>query len=220
MTLSVLKEKITEILGEAVDSVLFDQNELTLEIKNSHWFNAALILRDHPDLSFNQCIDVAGVDYLTYGLSEWETFTATENGFERGVERQINEQQKEVSWNKPRFAVAYHFLSLIHNHRLRVRVFPEPENLTVESITPIWPAANWFEREAFDLFGINFKNHPDLRRILTDYGFVGHPFRKDFPLIGNVEVRYDATLERVIYVPVSIKSRTLVPKVIREREKQ
>jgi NADH-quinone oxidoreductase subunit C len=216
MTLMLLKEKIQHHLADALVDCTIQCDELTLEIKSDQWLSAAYILRDEPDLAFQQCVDLCGVDYLTYGLSEWETSQATATGFERGVERDISAQQKIYSWNKPRFAVAYHLLSLKWNQRLRVRVFPEEKTLCVDSMLPVWPSVNWYEREAFDMFGIVFNNHPDLRRILTDYGFVGHPFRKDFPLSGNVEVRYDAKAERVIYEPVNIKPRTLEPKVIRQ----
>ena len=157
-------------------------------------------------------IDLAGVDYLDYGRAEWRTTAATASGFSRGVNRAA---PHTLAGNK-RFAVVYQLLSIQHNWRLRVRVWCEElEDPMVESVTDIWPSANWFEREAFDLYGILFRGHPDLRRLLTDYGFIGHPFRKDFPLIGNVEVRYDAELKRVIYEPVTIEARTLVPRVIR-----
>jgi NADH-quinone oxidoreductase subunit C len=158
-------------------------------------------------------MDVCGVDYLDYGFSEWATEETTLTGFSRGVE---SEPKRVIPWHKPRFAVVYHLLSVSLNHRIRLRTFPLGEPPIVNSVIEIWESANWFEREAFDLFGIMFEGHPDLRRILTDYGFIGHPFRKDFPLIGNVEPRYDAAEQRVIYEPVSILPRTLVPKVIRE----
>lgn len=187
-------------------------DELTLDVKNENFQEFCLALRDDAAFAFEQLIDVCGVDYLHYGLSEWETTSATSTGFERGVIL----DKKTVNWTKPRFAVVYHLLSLKHNWRLRLRVFADGEPLQVPSVVSIWAAANWFEREAFDLFGIWFDGHPDLRRILTDYGFVGHPFRKDFPLIGNVEMRYDATQKRVIYEPVSIEPRVLVPRVIRK----
>lgn len=185
--------------------------ELTLEIQREALHTVCHTLRD--EFQFEQLMDVAGVDYAQYGISEWETKAATYGGFERGVDRSGKEQP--IVWDKPRFAVAYHLLSLAHNHRIRLRVFAEGEPPIVPSVTDIWASANWFEREAFDLFGIIFEGHPDLRRILTDYGFIGHPFRKDFPLIGNVEVRYDTEQQRVVYEPVTIEPRTLVPKVIR-----
>jgi NADH-quinone oxidoreductase subunit C len=146
-------------------------------------------------------------------LDEWQTQSATATGFSRGS---TSQGLRESPASTSRFAVVYHLLSLTHNHRVRLRVnIPEGKELIVDSIVEVWPAANWFEREAFDLFGILFRGHPDLRRLLTDYGFVGHPFRKDFPLIGKVEARYDATLKCVVYEPVSIAPRILEPKVIR-----
>lgn len=169
-------------------------------------------LRDHTLFAFDQLIDICAVDYLYFGEYDWETESATEKGFSRAVECQ---ESKAFVRNKPRFAVVYHLLSTVHNHRMRLKVFVEESNLVVPSAHQIWKAANWFEREAYDLFGILFDGHPDLRRILTDYGFVGHPFRKDFPLSGHVEMRYDALLQKVIYAPVDIEPRILEPKVIR-----
>jgi NADH-quinone oxidoreductase subunit C len=187
--------------------------ELTLEFAAADLLAAMLVLRDHPTLQFAMLIDVAGVDYLDYGRSEWQTAKATGSGFSRGV----NDTAAHTLRGGQRFAVVYQLLSLTHNRRLRVRSWCEgDEEPTIDSVSDIWPVANWFEREAFDLFGILFRGHPDLRRLLTDYGFIGHPFRKDFPLIGNVEVRYDPELRRVVYEPVSIESRTLVPRVIRD----
>jgi NADH-quinone oxidoreductase subunit C len=187
-------------------------DELCYEVQPSNIKAVCLALRDDPDLKFEILIDLSGIDYLEYGSSEWKTFSATASGFSRGV---------SSSPRKPhggaRFAVAYQLLSVTHNQRLRLRARCEDaEDPIIDSVVDIWPGANWFEREAFDLFGILFTGHPDLRRILTDYGFIGHPFRKDFPLIGNVEVRYDADKQRVIYEPVTIEERTLVPKVIRD----
>ncbi|MFU8797860.1 MAG: NADH-quinone oxidoreductase subunit C [Gammaproteobacteria bacterium] len=194
----------------AIQTAIIALGELTLEISRESLLVVAKTLRDDPDFCFEQLIDVAGVDYLQYGLAEWQTGTATYTGFERGVE-----ERRMLAWDKPRFAVVYHLLSVTHNHRLRLRVFVEGEPPTVDSVTAIWAAANWFEREAFDMYGIFFHGHPDLRRILTDYGFIGHPFRKDFPLSGNLEVRYDAAEKRVLYEPVDIEPRILHPKVIR-----
>ena len=187
-------------------------DELCYEVQPSNIKAVCLALRDDPELKFEILIDLSGIDYLEYGSSEWKTFSATTSGFSRGV---------SSSPRKPhggaRFAVAYQLLSVTHNQRLRLRARCEDaEDPTIDSVVDIWAGANWFEREAFDLFGILFTGHPDLRRILTDYGFIGHPFRKDFPLIGNVEVRYDADKQRVIYEPVTIDARTLVPKVIRD----
>jgi NADH-quinone oxidoreductase subunit C len=160
-------------------------------------------------------MDLCGVDYLHHGCSEWETTEASLKGFERGVHA-LDPSKTNPTWDKPRFAVVYHLLSINKNQRLRLKSFVPDDTLMIDSVTAIWNSANWYEREAFDLYGILFANHPDLRRILTDYGFIGHPFRKDFPLVGNVEVRYDAKQERVIYEAVDIVPRTLVPKVIRE----
>lgn len=189
-------------------------NEITIEVAPAQLLDICLILRDDPLFQFEQLMDVCGVDYSEYGFSEWVTDKATGSGFERAVDESLD--LRVTQCNKPRFAVVYHLLSISHNCRLRVRTFAESDPPVVPSVINIWASANWFEREAFDLFGILFDGHPDLRRILTDYGFIGYPFRKDFPLIGNVEVRYDATQKRVVYEPVSIEPRTLVPRVIRK----
>lgn len=186
--------------------------ELTVEVKRVNLLEFCTVLRDDKRFQFNILIDVCGLDYLQYGVADWQTQSATESGFSRGSERQSQQSTKPN-----RFAVVYHLLSTKLNQRIRLRVNLQDENdLKVDSVESIWPAANWFEREAFDLFGIYFNGHPDLRRILTDYGFAGHPFRKDFPLIGKVEVRYDAKLKRVVQEPVSIEPRILEPKVIRD----
>jgi NADH-quinone oxidoreductase subunit C len=169
------------------------------------------LLREKRDLAFEECIDVCGVDYATYGQSEWVTSKAANAGFGRGAKRET----PELDPNN-RFAAVYHLLSITHNVRLRVKTFLDADRPIVDSVVGIWASALWFEREAFDLYGIMFSGHPDLRRILTDYGFIGHPFRKDFPLIGQVEMRYDQEQRRVIYEPVQIEPRTLVPRVIRE----
>ena len=164
-------------------------------------------------------MDLCGVDYLSYGQDEWDTSSATSTGFSRGVSGgQLGEGAVEASYQPVRrFAVVYHFLSITHNHRLRLKVFCEDDQRPMlDSVIDIWASADWFEREAFDLYGIIFRGHPDLRRLLTDYGFIGHPFRKDFPLIGNVEMRYDPEKGRVVSAPVSIEPRTLVPKTIRD----
>ncbi len=188
--------------------------ELTLEVGHADLLDVARPLHDDPELKFEMLMDVCGVDYLHYGHSEWKTFESTASGFSRGV----TPDEHGASGNTGRrFAVAYHLLSITHNVRLRLRVCcPDDSQPMVDSVTSVWASADWFEREAFDLFGILFKGHVDLRRLLTDYGFIGHPFRKDFPLIGNVEVRYDPEKSRVVYQPVSIEPRTLVPKVVRE----
>jgi NADH-quinone oxidoreductase subunit C len=187
-------------------------DELCYEVQPSDIKAVCLALRDDPELKFEILIDLSGIDYLEYGSSEWKTFSATASGFSRGVSNTPRKPHGGA-----RFAVAYQLLSVTHNQRLRLRARCEDaEDPIIDSVVDVWPGANWFEREAFDLFGILFTGHPDLRRILTDYGFIGHPFRKDFPLIGNVEVRYDADKQRVIYEPVTIEARTLVPKVIRD----
>jgi len=174
-------------------------------------------LRNDADFGFEMLMDVCGIDYLSYGKAEWATSSATGTGFSRGVEREPVILDEAEEFDPRRFAVVYHLLSLQHNMRLRMRVYTGTDNPPiVRSVVDIWNSANWFEREAFDLYGILFEGHPDLRRILTDYGFIGHPFRKDFPLTGNVEVSYDSDKGRVAYQPVSIEPRTLVPKVIRE----
>ena len=173
-------------------------------------------LRDEPAFAFTMLMDLCGVDYLTYGQDEWKTASATNSGYSRGVQREVIVDESD-RFEEGRFAVVTHLLSLEHNRRLRLRVYTTSDNPPrAPSLIGVWRGVDWFEREAFDLFGIIFDGHPDLRRLLTDYGFIGHPFRKDFPLIGNVEVRYDADLARVAYQPVSIEPRTLVPRVIRE----
>jgi NADH-quinone oxidoreductase subunit C len=188
-------------------------SELAYEVAGSSLLEVAALLRDDPALLFEQLIDVAGVDYLDYGRTEWETNAATGTGFGRGVDAAAGHTLR----GERRFAVVYQLLSVSKNQRVRLRVWCDgEEEPAVDSVTGLWPSANWFEREAYDLFGILFRGHPDLRRLLTDYGFIGHPFRKDFPLIGNVEVRYDPEQRRVVYEPVSIEPRTLVPRVIRQ----
>jgi NADH-quinone oxidoreductase subunit C len=197
-----------------IDSVC---GELTYEVGKADLLAVATTLRDEPVFGFEQLIDVCGVDYLTYGEDEWVTESATDSGFSRGVERPAVILDESDTFDPRRFAAVYHLLSLQNNKRMRLRVFTGDGNPPIiPSLVGVWSSANWFEREAFDLFGILFDGHPDLRRILTDYGFIGHPFRKDFPMIGNVEVTYDAEKGRVIYQPVSIEPRTLVPRVIRD----
>jgi len=188
--LETLKQKLRDTLGERVVRVEAGPGELTLIVDAGSVIEAAALLRDEPGLRFEQLSDLCGIDYSQFG-----------NG----------------AWNGPRYAVVYHLLSIARNSRLRVRAFCKDDDFPqVDSVTAIWPSANWYEREAFDLFGIVFPGHPDLRRILTDYGFVGHPFRKDFPLSGHVEMRYDPDQRRVIYQPVSIEPRETVPRVVRE----
>ena len=184
---------------------------------HTNLLSIAPILHDDPEFGFTQLIDLCGVDYLTFGVDEWTTHAATSSGFSRGVTRKPVILDDADTFDAERFAVIYHLLSIQHNVRLRLKVFTGDNNPPIiPSVNTIWNAANWFEREAFDLFGILFDGHPDLRRILTDYGFIGHPFRKDFPLSGNVEVKYDDAQKKVVYQPVSIEPRTLVPKVIRD----
>lgn len=203
------KQKLTR-----VESIC---GELTYLLDKDDLIEVARALRDEPDFHFEMLVDVCGVDYLTYGSDEWTTQSATGSGYSRGVEREPVILDEADTFDPERFAVVYHLLSLKNNARLRLRVFTGDANPPiVKSVVDIWNSANWFERETFDLFGILFEGHPDLRRILTDYGFIGHPFRKDFPLIGNVEVTYDSDKGRVVYQPVTIEPRTLVPRVIRD----
>ena len=203
-----LRERWTEDDGFELISAL---GELTLTLPAAELLSVCTTLQTHKELRFEQLIDLCGVDYASYGRSEWDTTDASTTGFGRGVDRDV-----EIQVDDPqRFAVVYHLLSLRYNRRLRLKVYAGGVQPMVDSVVDIWSAANWFEREAFDLFGILFRGHPDLRRILTDYGFVGHPFRKDFPLSGHVAMRYDPEQGRVVYEPVEIEPRVLVPKVIR-----
>lgn len=207
-----LVEKLKAELSNSITELQVAYNEVTIECGIQHIKSTLLTLRDLESFAFDELIDLCGVDYLLYGVYDWETDSATEKGFSRGVERQ---DVKACANQKARFAVVYHLLSTKQNHRLRVKVFIDDAHLIIPSAHDLWKGANWFERETYDLYGILFDGHPDLRRILTDYGFIGHPFRKDFPLSGHVEMRYDATLQKVIYEPVDIIPRVLVPKVIR-----
>jgi NADH-quinone oxidoreductase subunit C len=211
-----LAARLDERFGEQVARVPSTCGELTFEVSKDDLVEVATALRNEADFGFEMLMDVCGVDYLDYGRSEWTTSSATETGFSRGVQREPVILDESDEFPPRRFAVVYHLLSLQHNLRLRLRAFTGSANPPmIKSVVGIWNSANWFEREAFDLYGILFDGHPDLRRILTDYGFIGHPFRKDFPLSGNVEVKYDAEKGRVAYQPVSIEPRTLVPRVIR-----
>ncbi|AJE99433.1 NADH-quinone oxidoreductase subunit C [Pandoraea apista] len=188
--LEQLKTTLQNVLGPRAEQLVEALDELTLTVKASDYLEVARTLRDHPDLKFEQLMDVAGMDYSAYG---------------------------DGLYDGPRYAAVSHLLSLTHNWRLRVRVFaPEDDLPVVASLIDLWSSANWFEREAFDLVGIVFEGHPDLRRILTDYGFIGHPFRKDFPTSGYVEMRYDPEQKRVIYQPVTIEPREITPRIIRE----
>ena len=189
-TLATLTAAVQQELGGPILSQAEALGELTVVVKPQDLIGACTALRDAPALRFELLLDLCGVDYSSYG---------------------------DGTWDGARYAVVYHLLSVVHNLRLRLRVFaPEDDPPVVDSVTGVWPAANWYEREAFDLYGIVFNGHPDLRRLLTDYGFVGHPFRKDFPLSGHVEMRYDPDQQRVIYPPVTIEPREIVPRVIRE----
>jgi NADH-quinone oxidoreductase subunit C len=208
-----LAARVEAQFAERVTRVPSRCGELTYEVAAADVIAVATTLRDGADFKFEQLVDLSGVDYLSYGNSEWLTQESTSSGFSRGVQCGV----AAVVPPGARFVVVYHLLSVSQNIRLRLRAHCENGDMPmIDSMVSVWASANWFEREVFDLFGVLFKGHPDLRRILTDYGFIGHPFRKDFPLIGNVEVRYDAEKGRVIYQPVSIEPRTLVPRVIRD----
>jgi NADH-quinone oxidoreductase subunit C len=188
--------------------------EIAIDVAAADLVAVCKELRDAPDLAFEQLIDLSGIDYLDFGRAEWTTREATTSGFSRGVERG---PRADAPASEGRFAVSCQLLSVSRNTRLRVRCFcPAGEPPMIDSLAEVWAAADWYEREAFDLYGILFRGHPDLRRILTDYGFIGHPFRKDFPLSGRVEVRYDPSRGRVVNEPVSIEPRVTVPKVIRK----
>ncbi len=210
-------------LGQKLVRIVASHGEVTLEVLPENWLAVAKILRDDADLRFEQLMDLCGVDYLSYGQVEWDTTDVSAEGFSRGVE---GAGPGRFNWaDRPhpeaiehRFAAVAHLLSISHNKRVRLRAYCADDDMpSLPSLVGLWPSVNWFEREAFDLFGIIFEGHPDLRRILTDYGFVGHPFRKDFPLIGNVEVRYDPEKKRVVYEPVtSVEPRVLVPRTIRD----
>ena len=227
-----LSEQLEARIGADAVHVAKPHGEVTLEVTASAWLATCKAVRD--ELGFDTFIDLCGIDYLGYGNDEWDTVGVSSEGFSRGVEGQ---GPGRFNWGQQpshqvadaasaaldarvskRFAVVLHLLSIRHNQRLRLRCYTPDDGLpVVASVTGLWVGANWFEREAFDLYGIIFEGHPDLRRILTDYGFVGHPFRKDFPLIGNVEVRYDEEKKRVVYEPVtSVEPRVGVPRVIRD----
>ncbi|HET6632601.1 MAG TPA: NADH-quinone oxidoreductase subunit C [Rhodanobacteraceae bacterium] len=208
---------------QAALSIAVAHRETTLEVAPADWVSVASALRDEPEFAFAQLMDLDGIDFLGYGVDEWETNSASWEGFSRGVQgegpgRFDWVQRPREAMQTRRFAVTVQLLSIKHNRRMTIRCYCEDDDMPmVPSLTGVWPVANWFEREAFDLYGIIFDGHPDLRRILTDYGFVGHPFRKDFPLIGNVEVRYDPEARRVVYEPVrSVVPRVTVARVIRD----
>jgi NADH-quinone oxidoreductase subunit C len=205
--------KIDAKLNESLRRVSSTCGELTYEVDASNLVSVCQVLRDDAGLRLEQLVDLTGVDYLEYGCAEWSTQGSTSTGFSRGV----NPDPTTAVSEKPRFVVVYHLLSIANNIRVRLRCYcSNNEPPMLPSVVDVWASANWFEREAFDMFGILFSDHPDLRRLLTDYGFIGHPFRKDFPLMGNVEVRYDPAQARVIYQPVTIEPRILVPRVIRD----
>ncbi|AJC50270.1 NADH-quinone oxidoreductase subunit C [Coxiella endosymbiont of Amblyomma americanum] len=208
----ILIETLKNRFSVLIKNVDNESDIPTIELLPASLLEVCTALRKELNFHFEILSDVCGVDYLQYGISEWRTEKTANTGFSRGVQKNMN---KRVSCWKSRFAVVYHLLSLRHNYRLRLRVYINSDPPRVPSIVKVWDAANWYEREAFDLFGIVFDGHPDLRRLLTDYGFIGHPFRKDFPLIGEVELRYDAAQQRCVYESVSIQPRVLVPKVIR-----
>ncbi len=221
-----LLETLTTILGDKILKSVLHVGEVTITIAPDTVHSVMETLRHHDELKFEQMTDITGVDYAAYGLTEWDV-EASNHGFSRGTTPQAvgraGTQLEKTAHKKSmteRFAVVYQLLSLTHNARLRVKTYLDGEqNNTipmVDSVSDIWAGANWFERETFDMFGIAFKNHPDLRRILSDYGFIGHPLRKDFPLTGNVEVIYDEELRRVVYQPVSIESRVNIPRMIRK----
>jgi NADH-quinone oxidoreductase subunit C len=219
-----LADALCAAFGDKIDTVTVEFDEVTIEVNTEQLLDVTTELRDDPQFEFQQLIDLCGVDYSQFGRDEWQTDDASRAGFSRGVSDaattgrlQFGDELDSMTPQGRRFAVVYHFLSYTHNQRLRLRVYAADDDFPmVNTVTGIWASADWYEREAFDLFGILFNGHPDLRRILTDYGFVGHPFRKDFPLIGNVEMRYDPERERVVYEPVSIEPRVLVPKVRRQ----
>lgn len=213
--LEALAAIVAELGGETLVRLPAVAGELAFEVNAASLVGLCRQLRDDPRCAFDTLIDVSGIDFLTYGLDEWNTHAATSQGFGRGVNHP--EAGGPATQSTRRFAVSYQLLSVTLNHRVRLRAYCEAgEPPLLDSVVEVWPGANWFEREAFDLYGIFFKGHPDLRRILTDYGFIGHPFRKDFPLSGHVEVRYDPSKRRVVYEPVSIEPRVLVPRVIRD----
>ena len=212
-----LASRIDERFAGTLTRIASTCGELIYELGKDDLIAVTTALRDDPAFGFDQLMDVSGVDYLTYGKGEWVTESATGSGFSRGVEPVPVILDESDTFDPRRFAVVYQLLSVQNNWRVRLKVFTGESNPPiVPSVVDVWNSANWYEREAFDLFGILFEGHPDLRRILTDYGFIGHPFRKDFPLIGNVEVTYDPEKGRVVYQPVTIEPRTLVPRVIRD----
>ena len=216
-----LEKKLKSHFGDSITSFVCQHGELTCEVTPENWQQVCKQLRDDAQFSFEQLIDLCGIDYLTFGEAEWQTDGVSSTGFSRGINAKgpgrFSWEERKTELIPRRFAVVIHLLSIEHNMRLRVKCFaPDTGVLAVPTLTKVWSVADWFEREAFDLFGLIFVGHPDLRRILTDYGFIGHPFRKDFPLIGNVEVKYDEEKGRVVYQPVTIEPRVTIPKTIRK----
>ncbi len=210
--ISCLKDKLT-----GFDIEYSESNEsVTIEVNKTNLVDICKILKSESSLSFNMLIDICAIDYLSYGDADWKTLDATNTGFSRAVKKTIIPDPDE-HYDEKRFGVFYQLLSIDHNVRLSISTFTGSDNPpNIDSVNGVWNSANWFEREAFDLMGIQFKGHPDLRRILTDYGFIGHPFRKDFPTNGNLEVVYDEEQEKVVYKPVSITTRPGVPRIIRK----
>ena len=219
---NTLSDQLAECFGERITISEPESELVTIHVPVDQWLEVAQTLRDDARFAFSQLSDLCGIDYLSFGQVEWETTDATHEGFSRGVEgmgagRFKWQDRPESNDIEQRFSVVAHLLSHTHNKRLRMTTFAADEGFPiVPSLVEIWNSANWYERETFPLFGIIFEGHPDLRRILTDYGFTGHPFRKDFPLVGNVTVRYDEEKGRVVYEPVEIEPRVLVPRVIRD----
>jgi NADH-quinone oxidoreductase subunit C len=218
-----LAEQIETVFGASLQRQPAVSGEVSYVVEPESLIDVCTRLRDAAETRFEMLMDVCGVDYQSYGVDEWATRRASGSGFSRGVfrgdlSRSAADDGEETRFSPPaRFAVVYQLLSITHNWRMRLKTFCRDDELPIiESVTDVWSSADWFEREAFDLYGILFRGHRDLRRILTDYGFIGHPFRKDFPLSGQVEMRYDPDEGRVVYEPVSIEPRTLVPKVLRD----
>jgi len=210
--LETLAAALPAALGDQIVSTTTALGELTIVVRPQDLIGVMTTLRDAPELRFEQLIDLAGIDYLAWGVGG-----TAEERMSRMRDLDVRVAADEPSPHPTRFGVVYHLLSVTHNWRMRVRTYAEDAELPiVDTMIDVWPAANWLEREAFDLYGIVFAGHPDLRRILTDYGFIGHPFRKDFPVSGNVEMRYDPDQKRVIYQPVTIEPREITPRIIRE----
>ena len=216
-----LEKKLTAQFDTLITDIKEEHGELSCEVAPENWFQVCQQLSTDSQFSFEQLIDLCGVDYLGFGESEWQTDAISSTGFSRGISKigpgRFSWEDRKTELMDRRFAVVINLLSIKNNTRLRVKCFaPDSGVLAIPSLVKIWSVADWFEREAFDLFGIIFVGHPDLRRLLTDYGFIGHPFRKDFPLIGNVEVKYDEEKGRVVYQPVTIEPRVTIPKTIRK----